>query len=1140
MIRARGVRHQCVPVATPRRFYGSGGFAATLPLRINNYSSTTPIYYNPYTWPSNWTAVDINSHLRSHLKSNASLNYNSLETMLKERDIPGVERAIRDWIKPPAPSTPSDANAVAADAFDPQTWPKGWNTTDMKNLLNKHLINPSKVPNYALLVTQLATGAFEALKDELWRYIPSPVQEPLNPYTWPRKWSAADIENLLHNQIVPSPSLEFCKSLEKKLKGDNIDELSRELQDYIDKAARATRAISKRNTTAKYYNPYTWPKNWNATDIKNHLHDHLKPNAAQLDYKSLLSLLRKKKIATVARMIRDFIKPPPLTKIHAGADPPKHYDPYSWPRDWNTTDVENLLSKHLINPKKFTDYALLVTQLAKGEFQALEKKLKTYLKAGKLTEISFRVETIKDFAVNFPQWLSFPRTIKAMIRVIKYLYTLFYPGTGTPSFHDAFMKVFDRSDTYKDASWIKSARQIIADMGTVVRVSVLNWMKRFTPIARLTELKKKYEAVMFPMVLFADTKGALSKFLANEFLPPGKEKMSFRDFVSFLIFEKELEAKRNANYLRALQCSSPASSSKVRSTRELTSTEKFQDCGEYQLGVPKELNISDSDAQYLVTNCTSLPTLPPRTRTTSPKQWMRFPACEANVETFVNTSEYFSDLNDRLEKLLKSTNTIKVLYMMGWMFSWDMRLVPAKKESTLRHHITELKEKGVEIRILFWQLSLANHSTLGPVDPLKTDWPLTEKALESIKPSKGLHYIGLSIDDPDSWVARRLYSHHQKHVTILDGDNLIAYCGGSDIAVGRYDDHEKVIFRHELTDTVRFDTSLRYGGTENNGKKFDRINFKSGKPRLAWQDVQFRVDADAALNVARTFEHFFRKAPNATGTTPIVQIVEERKKLNPAPVATMTNSVVQIIDARNRELAFEEAMLQLISKATKSIYIEQQYFQGRLDFEDTRRNHLRNHVPLAIVSRILEIGSLRKKSGLPLDFEVRIVLPLIPDCFLQFESNITRHILHLHHETKQAMVNHIQNECKAQPHKYPNDLVQCLKFCYLGRDIGDKSYPIYVHSKVMIVDDAVCAIGSANINDRSMLPFRDTEMAAIIISKVVASNLRKRLEEEHKPFLKQFPSHPIHCVGYFGKRGGTIDLRGCKRMEFSLFPQFLG
>jgi len=71
---------------------------------------------------------------------------------------------------------------------------------------------------------------------------------------------------------------------------------------------------------------------------------------------------------------------------------------------------------------------------------------------------------------------------------------------------------------------------------------------------------------------------------------------------------------------------------------------------------------------------------------------------------------------------------------------------------------------------------------------------------------------------------------------------------------------------------------------------------------------------------------------------------------------------------------------------------------------------------------------------------------------------------------------------------------------------------IYIHSKLMIIDDEKVLIGSANINDRSMLGTRDSEFALIIEeqnkidsimdgNKYMASNyaksLRKHLMAEH-------------------------------------------
>lgn len=52
------------------------------------------------------------------------------------------------------------------------------------------------------------------------------------------------------------------------------------------------------------------------------------------------------------------------------------------------------------------------------------------------------------------------------------------------------------------------------------------------------------------------------------------------------------------------------------------------------------------------------------------------------------------------------------------------------------------------------------------------------------------------------------------------------------------------------------------------------------------------------------------------------------------------------------------------------------------------------------------------------------------------------------------------------------------------KNIIQVSELIYVHSKLMIVDDMVAIIGSANINDRSLLGNRDSELAIVVQASV--------------------------------------------------------
>ncbi|PQE04659.1 phospholipase d1 protein [Rutstroemia sp. NJR-2017a BBW] len=65
----------------------------------------------------------------------------------------------------------------------------------------------------------------------------------------------------------------------------------------------------------------------------------------------------------------------------------------------------------------------------------------------------------------------------------------------------------------------------------------------------------------------------------------------------------------------------------------------------------------------------------------------------------------------------------------------------------------------------------------------------------------------------------------------------------------------------------------------------------------------------------------------------------------------------------------------------------------------------------------------------------------------------------------------------------PEEYVQFYSLRSWGR-IGPKKMVVteqlYIHAKVIIVDDRIALIGSANINERSMLGNRDSEAAAVV------------------------------------------------------------
>ena len=83
--------------------------------------------------------------------------------------------------------------------------------------------------------------------------------------------------------------------------------------------------------------------------------------------------------------------------------------------------------------------------------------------------------------------------------------------------------------------------------------------------------------------------------------------------------------------------------------------------------------------------------------------------------------------------------------------------------------------------------------------------------------------------------------------------------------------------------------------------------------------------------------------------------------------------------------------------------------------------------------------------------------------------------------------------------------------CTLFARAGDLADPIYVHSKIAIVDDDWFTIGSANLNEHSL--FNDTEMNIVSRDPGLARRTRLRLWAEHLELPEeQIPGDPIEAI----------------------------
>lgn len=172
------------------------------------------------------------------------------------------------------------------------------------------------------------------------------------------------------------------------------------------------------------------------------------------------------------------------------------------------------------------------------------------------------------------------------------------------------------------------------------------------------------------------------------------------------------------------------------------------------------------------------------------------------------------------------------------------------------------------------------------------------------------------------------------------------------------------------------------------------------------------------------------------------------------------------------ESSIHNAYLTLIEKSQRFIYIENQYF-----LSSTGSKPLCNTIAQAIVDRIIRAF---QESQI---FMVFILLPLLPENpghVFDPSSNIMNLVLHYTYKTISRGENSMFSQL-IHAGITPSDYIRFYSLrTYDVLNGVPVTEMIYIHSKIMIIDDDIAIIGSANINDRSMVGTRDSEIAIVI------------------------------------------------------------
>jgi phospholipase D1/2 len=178
----------------------------------------------------------------------------------------------------------------------------------------------------------------------------------------------------------------------------------------------------------------------------------------------------------------------------------------------------------------------------------------------------------------------------------------------------------------------------------------------------------------------------------------------------------------------------------------------------------------------------------------------------------------------------------------------------------------------------------------------------------------------------------------------------------------------------------------------------------------------------------------------------------------------------------NKEMSIQLAYIQLIGEAKHFIYIENQFF-----ISNSAGHPVENGIAEALVKRIKDAARKKEK------FKVVVFVPLLPGFEGEIDdsnSAIMKVQLHWEYFTISRGGNSILEQLIADP--FISDPSEYIEFFSLRQHAisPETKEPvtelIYIHSKLIIVDDEIVLMGSANINDRSLQGKRDSEIAMVV------------------------------------------------------------
>uniref|UniRef100_A0A672GLS7 Phospholipase n=1 Tax=Salarias fasciatus TaxID=181472 RepID=A0A672GLS7_SALFA len=345
-----------------------------------------------------------------------------------------------------------------------------------------------------------------------------------------------------------------------------------------------------------------------------------------------------------------------------------------------------------------------------------------------------------------------------------------------------------------------------------------------------------------------------------------------------------------------------------------------------------------------------------------------------------------------------------------------------------------------------------------------------------------------------------LWAHHEKIVVI---DQSVAFVGGIDLAYGRWDDRE-----HRLTDVGSVTRSVSNGRGTPPGEPVDLPKLKGiGRNRIVRFSIYRHLQkhtlqhVDSVSSVDSAGSGSVRSLKTGVGELQGNTRFWHGKDYCNFVYKDWIQLEKPFDDFIDRyttpRMPWHDIASVVHGRAARDVA---RHFIQRWNFTKVMLTYTHTHTHkesmqtpkhilnwnrgLPFSEAKLVIKAIRKNQMEGKKYRVYVVTPLLPG----FEGDITtgggnaiQAVMHFNYRTmirgEYSIISQLKKEMDDQWMNYISFAGLRTHAELEGRLVTEL---IYVHSKMLIADDNTVIIGSANINDRSMLGKRDSEVAVIV------------------------------------------------------------